>query len=376
MRVALVVPGGIDPSGRTRVIPALLWLIEELAARHEVDVHVLFHSSVPYRYDLAGARVFDLGLLHRHPPGLGFLDAIRAVRRSVESAGVPDVLHAFWAGTPGYAAGKAARALGVPMVLSLGGGELARIPQIGYGAQLSWRGRWPVRRSIRLADAVTAASAPMVALARAHGVDAERVPLGVRTELFEGLRGPDGPPFRLLHVADLNPVKDQTTLLLAFAEVLGRLPGTRLDVVGTDTMDGAIPRLAERLGVAEQVTFHGFLPTDAVVPLYAAAHLLVHASRHEAGPVVVLEAAAAGLPTVGTAVGHLVDLAPEAALAVPVGDAHALADGIVGLLRDPGRRRRMGDAARAFSRAHDASATARSFEEIYERLGGRIRSQT
>src|SRR5512141_2406100 len=99
MRVGLVVPGGIDPSGRTRVIPALLWLIEALAERHEVDVHVLFHSSSPKTYEIAGARVFDLGLLRRRLfVGLGFLDAVRALKRSVAENGPPHVLHAFWAG--------------------------------------------------------------------------------------------------------------------------------------------------------------------------------------------------------------------------------------------------------------------------------------
>ena len=50
------------------------------------------------------------------------------------------------------------------------------------------------------------------------------------------------------------------------------------------------------------------------------AHVSVISSRHEAGPVVALEAAAVGVPTVGTAVGHIAEWAPDAALAVPVGD--------------------------------------------------------
>ena len=71
------------------------------------------------------------------------------------------------------------------------------------------------------------------------------------------------------------------------------------------------------------------------------------------------------MPTVGTAVGHIRDLAPERALAVPVGDDAALAAGILALLGDEPRRRAMGEAARAWSRAHDADATASAFERIY-----------
>ncbi len=113
------------------------------------------------------------------------------------------------------------------------------------------------------------------------------------------------------------------------------------------------------------MTFHGFLPSAALLPFYRRADLLVHSSRHEAGPLVLLEAAACGVPTVGTSVGHIRDLAPERALAVPVGDDAALAAGILDLLGDETRRRAMGQAARAWARAHDADATAAAFEEIY-----------
>ena len=57
-----------------------------------------------------------------------------------------------------------------------------------------------------------------------------------------------------------------------------------------------------------------------------------------------------------------------AALAVPVGDAPALADGILSLLQDPERRERLGRAAQAFVRRHDADWTATEFEKIYARL--------
>src|SRR5205814_724633 len=83
--------------------------------------------------------------------------------------------------------------------------------------------------------------------------------------------------------------------------------------VGEDTMQGAIQALAERADIARRVTFHGFRPSDALVPFYQQAHLSVLTSRHEAASVVALEAAACGTPTVGTNVGYLSDWAPGAA---------------------------------------------------------------
>ena len=61
-------------------------------------------------------------------------------------------------------------------------------------------------------------------------------------------------------------------------------------------------------------------------------------SRHEAGQLVVLEAAIAGVPTVGTGVGYVAEWAPDAAVAVPVHDANALADETLKLLQDDERR--------------------------------------
>ena len=94
------------------------------------------------------------------------------------------------------------------------------------------------------------------------------------------------------------------------------------------------------------------------------------ASSHESQCVAVLEAALAGLVTVGTRVGLVADLAPAAAVAVPPRDAPALADAIAALLLDPPRRAALATAARAYARAHDADWTAARFSEIYRRARG------
>jgi glycosyltransferase involved in cell wall biosynthesis len=171
-----------------------------------------------------------------------------------------------------------------------------------------------------------------------------------------------------VHVANLNEVKDQTTLLRAFRRVVDRLGDVRLDCAGEDALRGEIQAGAIELGLGDRVTFHGFLPQQQLAELYRRAHLNVLSSRHESQAVVVLEAASAGLPTVGTRVGLLDTLSPGAASAVPVGDAAALADAITALLADDAAREAMGAAAQAFARAHDVRWTAAAFEAIYERI--------
>ncbi|MEO6325020.1 MAG: glycosyltransferase [Thermoanaerobaculia bacterium] len=371
MRIGLVIPGGVDPSGEERVIPALLWLIERLARRHEVHVFSLFQLTRAQTFSFRGAHVHDLGFAgHRRSlPGFFLWSSGRALRKEIAQAGPFDVLHAFWADTTGALASEIGRGLGVPVLVSLGGGELVSLPSIGYGGASTLPRRLLVQRTLARADRLSAASEEMRQSVQALGLPCELVPLGADAALFHAdVARPEGPPWRLVHVADLNPVKDQPTLLRALRWVVDREASVHLDVLGQDTLGGAIQSLAAELRLQGHVTFHGRRTVGQLVPFYRGAHLLVHSSLHEAGPLVVLEAALAGLPAVGTAVGTLADLAPERAVAVPPGDAEALGAAILSLLRDAPRRRALARRAQQWALAHDADFTARRFEEIYREL--------
>jgi glycosyltransferase involved in cell wall biosynthesis len=98
------------------------------------------------------------------------------------------------------------------------------------------------------------------------------------------------------------------------------------------------------------------------------AHVSVMSSRHEAGPLALLEAAAVGVPTVGTAVGHILEWAPNAAIAVPVGDAEALAAAVHRVLSDETLRLRLARAARLWALREDADYTLACFERLYSDL--------
>jgi glycosyltransferase involved in cell wall biosynthesis len=80
---------------------------------------------------------------------------------------------------------------------------------------------------------------------------------------------------------------------------------------------------------------------------------------------VVLEAAACGVATVGSAVGYLADWASDRAVTVAPASPAALAEAILELVRDPERRARIAQAARSWTLAHDADWTAGQFERLY-----------
>ncbi|MGH7551763.1 MAG: glycosyltransferase family 4 protein [Longimicrobiales bacterium] len=354
MRIALVVPGGVDRSGTQRVLPCVLWLIEELVREHDVHVFALRHEPEPARWELLGAAVTNIGT---RPTTAR---TARAIVR--EHAACPfDLIHAIWA-QAGVAAGLAGKLTRRPVLVHLTGGDLAAIPDIHYGMLLTRRGRFRLRAAVRGARRVLVPSEPTREAAQALGIDAVRVPLGVSTRAWPPqppLRRDPSRPARLVHVASLNRVKDQTLLLRAARRLVEEGVPFHLDIVGEDTLAGAMQRIAAELGLTEHTTFHGFLAHDALRPVLCRSHVLIVSSRHETGPIVALEAAMTGVPTVGTAVGYIAEWAPAAAVAVPVGDAGALARAVAALLAGEDRRLAIAAAAQKRAAEEDVSTTAR-----------------
>lgn len=364
MKLALVVPGGVDRSGEFRVIPVLLTLIERLARTHEVHVFALHQEAVPGCWKLAGATVHNIG------EGWTRLRAIAAIRAEHRHAPF-DLVQAFFSGYCSLVAVAASQLLRRPSLVHIAGGELVALHDIDYGGRRTWLSRLREAVVLRAADTVTAASAPVIDSLHALGLDdAQRVPLGVDLRTWPPLaprRRGEGVA-RLLHVASLNRVKDQSTLLHALAILQRAGVPFHMDVVGVDTLHGEIQRLAQQLGLSHQVRFLGFKTQRELRPIMEAADLLVMSSLHEAGPMVLLEAAIAGVPTVGTAVGHLVEWAPSAALAVSPGDPAALAEAVRQVLNDEDLRLRLAWAAQCRATREDASHTARVFERLYHWL--------
>ena len=142
MRIALIVPGGVDRSGRERVIPALLWLIERLARRHHLLVVALHQEPKPGSYSLLGAKVVNLGFAKGSGRGIGLVQQLHRLMTTLANNSPSfDVLHGFSAGAAGLLAGVTGRLLRVPVVVSVVGGELVWLRQIGYGGQRNWRSR-------------------------------------------------------------------------------------------------------------------------------------------------------------------------------------------------------------------------------------------
>jgi phosphatidylinositol alpha-1,6-mannosyltransferase len=160
-------------------------------------------------------------------------------------------------------------------------------------------------------------------------------------------------PSRLVTVGSLaQPYKGVDTVIRAVAECRRAGIDVRFTVIGDGAFRRKLERLASRLGLdAVVVEFAGKLPgPGAVRARVVQADLFVLASTTEGFPRALLEAMAAGLPCLGTAVGGIPDVLAAEDL-FPPRDPAALASLIVDVLADPARLERM--ASRNRERARD-----------------------
>ncbi len=140
----------------------------------------------------------------------------------------------------------------------------------------------------------------------------------------------------ILHVARLDVAKGQDLLLDAFAQTRRVFPEAVLWIVGTGPEESRLRRLA-----GAGVTFLGY---RADVPhLLRQADLFVLSSHWEGMPLSILEAMAAGLPVVATAVGGVPEIVHDGITGrlVPPDNPQALAEGLIACLRDPLRARKL-----------------------------------
>jgi glycosyltransferase involved in cell wall biosynthesis len=176
-------------------------------------------------------------------------------------------------------------------------------------------------------------------------------------------------------VGRLNEVKRQDLLLRAFAAVKGKMPDAWLLLVGGGPMRDALRGLAADLGVAGAVHFAGYQADPErflrVMDVFALT------SRSEGMPLALLEAWAAGLPVVASAVGGVPALIDEGrtGLLFPSGDAARLTEALGRVLLDGALARRLAEEGRRevvarFGLARMAAAYEGHYRELLGVRGG------
>jgi glycosyltransferase involved in cell wall biosynthesis len=227
----------------------------------------------------------------------------------------------------------------------------------------TWMGparRFVERASTAFADAVIV-NAPAVGryMIDVVGVRADRlrlIPNGVDTSTFRPRRDGDpdlrtaiwgGEPAEVVGcVMSLTEKKNPRMLVEAARRVVEARPSARFLLAGEGPLRGSIEAAIASSGLSGRFRLLGF--RNDTPDLIRSFDVLALTSDREGLPNIVLEAMATGIPVVATGVGGAVDLVreDETGRIVPPGDAGALAEALLGIIRDREAARRMGEAAR------------------------------
>lgn len=172
---------------------------------------------------------------------------------------------------------------------------------------------------------------------------------------------------RVLYIGRVDPEKSISNLIYAFSEALKAVPEAELLVVGDGIDLMHLKNLVQELKLTEEVKFTGkILPPD-LVEIYRAGTVFATASETETQGIVLIEAAATGLPLVAVdkgAVSELCQHQKNGELCQP-GDIQGMAEALVKILNDEKLQEKYAAASIEISKLHDLKYTLKRFEEIY-----------
>ncbi|MEU0369159.1 glycosyltransferase family 4 protein [Streptomyces sp. NPDC006283] len=258
--------------------------------------------------------------------------------------------------------------------------------QLDLDAAGDWKRRASVRRwygftrmqkrvARRLPSVLTVSGSSQQEIVDHLGVRRERVHvvhIGADTDLFSPDPAVAEVPGRIVTTSSADvPLKGLVYLVEALAKLRTENPDAHLVVVGKRAEDGPVAQLIERYGLKDAVRFVKGITDSELVDLVRSAEIACVPSLYEGFSLPAAEAMATGTPLVATTGGAIPEVAGpdgETCLAVPPGDAEALAAALRRLLGDPDLRARLGAAGRArvlarFTWKQAAIGTAERYRE-------------
>ncbi|MBB5106106.1 glycosyltransferase involved in cell wall biosynthesis [Streptomyces spectabilis] len=213
---------------------------------------------------------------------------------------------------------------------------------------------------------------------RLPGVHVQAVPNPVPAP---GIEPADGSHKWVVAAGRLAPVKRYDLLIRAFDTVRRERPDWRLRIYGGGRQKDKLRRLIDDLGLYNHVFLMG--PAHPIEPEWAKGSIAAVSSSLESFGMTIVEAMRCGLPVVATdcphGPGEIIDNGVDGRL-VEVGNADAMAGGLLELINDDALRHRMADAALEDSERFDPARIAERYEVMFNgmlqrggSLGGRVR---
>lgn len=230
--------------------------------------------------------------------------------------------------------------------------------------------RAELARHYRTLDAVVTTTEADAAVYR------KRMPLpGVRVLAVPNIvPAPAGPPSQgtskvISAAGRLVRAKRFDLLIEAFSAVATKHPDWRLRIHGGGAERERLQGLIDGLGLGERAELTG--PRSPIEAEFAKASIVVSASDAESFGMTIVEAMRCGVPVVSTncplGPAEIIDHGTDGLL-VPPGDGRALATGLLDLVEDPERRRKMAEAALESSHRYDPVPIAERYQLLFQEL--------
>ncbi|MET9727925.1 glycosyltransferase family 4 protein [Streptomyces zaomyceticus] len=319
--------------------------------------------------------------------------SLRARRTLAARRGDFDVVHDNQ--TLGYGLLGGPRAIGAPLVTTIHH-PITVDRQLELDAAADWKRRASVRRwyaftrmqkrvARRLPSVLTVSGTSRREIVDHLGVRDDRirvVHIGADTALWSPDPSVAEVPGRIVTTSSADvPLKGLIHLIEALAKLRTENPDAHLVVVGKRAEDGPVAAAIERYGLDGAVEFVKGISDAELVDLVRSAQVSCVPSLYEGFSLPAAEAMATGTALVATTGGAIPEVAGadgETCLAVPPGDAGALAAALGRVLADPELRGRLGAAGRArvlerFTWARAAQGTAELYREAVARQGAGAR---
>lgn len=204
------------------------------------------------------------------------------------------------------------------------------------------------------------------------GVEERFHPVEDQTILEEARERYNLPPRFILGLGTLQPRKNFTRLIEAFADLRFEICDLHLVIAGgKGWLYEEIFAVVERLGLAEQVVFPGFVADEHLPALYNLADLFVFPSLYEGFGLPPLEALACGTPVITSDASSLPEVVGEAGLMVEATDVEGLAEAMQRVVEDNALREGMIARGLEQARKFTWQKAASRLLDLYETLGER-----
>ncbi|MEM3641615.1 MAG: glycosyltransferase [Candidatus Bathyarchaeia archaeon] len=348
------------------------WAKYFVEQRHEVHI-ISFENA---QIEGASVHFLKLPILVRSatfPLKIASLYRIKLLINKIK----PDILHAHYAINYGF---FGALCNFKPYVITAWGSDVLTVPEARLIAIVK---RFIAKYALKKADVITCDAPHMREAMKKLGVPSEKIKLiyfGVDTRKFSpnkksenlkaALKIMDNPT--VISLRNLEPIYDIESLVRAMPIVLKEVPETVFVVAGKGTEEGKLRKLAESLGVSNNVRFVGFIPNDRLPEYLNTMDVYVSTALSDAGIAAsTAEAMSCGLPVVITDVADnrkWVENGVNGFL-VPAKDPKALAEKIIYLLQNEDIRKRFGTANRkVIEERNNYYKEMEKMEEIYRKL--------